>query len=136
MRPEAAEQKSQLFNAADDAHDAMRPESSAVRRFWVPGRIEVLGKHTDYAGGRSLLCAVERGFCVTASPRTDDVLHVTDVRNSVDARFVVSEQQPDETRWRNYIATVCRRVARNFPGAMRGADVAFASDLPRSAGLS
>jgi len=29
---------------------------------FVPGRIEVLGKHTDYAGGRSLVCATERGF--------------------------------------------------------------------------
>ncbi|MFI5239192.1 MAG: galactokinase family protein [Gemmatimonadales bacterium] len=34
--------------------------------FWVPGRIEVLGKHTDYGGGRSLLCAVERGVCMVA----------------------------------------------------------------------
>ena len=34
--------------------------------FFVPGRIEVLGKHTDYGGGRSLLCAAEQGFCVVA----------------------------------------------------------------------
>ena len=33
-------------------------------RWFVPGRIEVFGKHTDYAGGRSLLCCVERGFHV------------------------------------------------------------------------
>ena len=32
------------------------------RAFFVPGRIECLGKHTDYAGGRSLICAVELGF--------------------------------------------------------------------------
>ena len=34
---------------------------------FVPGRIEVLGKHTDYAGGRSLLATTERGFCVVAT---------------------------------------------------------------------
>ncbi len=123
-----------------------------LSQWFVPGRIEVLGKHTDYAGGRSLLCAVERGFCLSASPRTDNILHVTDVLNNVDAQFVVSPDQPAETRWRNYPATVARRVARNFPPStsasasasqpasasppLRGANVAFASDLPRSAGLS
>jgi galactokinase len=105
-------------------------------RWFVPGRIEVLGKHTDYAGGRSLLCAVERGFCVTAIPRGDDVMRVVDVGNGVEATFRVSEGQAGETRWRTYPATVARRVARNFPGALRGADIAFASDLPRAAGVS
>ena len=34
---------------------------------WVmPGRIEVLGKHTDYGGGRVLVCAVDRGVTVQA----------------------------------------------------------------------
>ncbi len=113
----------------------------------MPGRIEVLGKHTDYAGGRSLLCAVERGFCVTAIPRADDVMRVVDVGNQVEAAFRVSEDQAGETRWRTYPATVARRVARNFPAlpvrdavsgssGLRGADIAFASDLPRAAGVS
>ena len=35
--------------------------------WFVPGRVEVLGKHTDYAGGRSLLAAVNRGISVEAS---------------------------------------------------------------------
>ncbi len=37
--------------------------------WWVPGRIEVFGKHTDYAGGRTLVCPVPRGFAVVAAPR-------------------------------------------------------------------
>jgi galactokinase len=52
------------------------PEWCAWR---VPGRIEVLGKHTDYAGGRSLVCAVEQGFVVAAAPRSDDVVRVMNV---------------------------------------------------------
>ena len=117
--------------------------------WFVPGRIEVLGKHTDYAGGRSLLCAVERGFCVTAIPRADDVMRVVDVGNQVEATFRVSEDQAGETRWRTYPATVARRVGAvtsAIPGrdeerlsgdgsrgsGLRGADIAFASDLPRA----
>jgi galactokinase len=128
------------------AWHATGPQPDALRWF-VPGRIEVLGKHTDYAGGRSLLCAVERGFCVTAIPRADDVMRVVDVGNQVEATFRVSEDQAGETRWRTYPATVARRVARNFAAlpacdsrsggsGLRGADIAFASDLPRAAGVS
>src|SRR5919197_5316632 len=38
--------------------------------------------------------------------------------------------------WSNYLFTVCRRIARNFPGTLHGVDLAFASDLPPAAGLS
>lgn len=143
LSPAEAERKARMFAENDRALDAWRPHDEAERlRWFVPGRIEVLGKHTDYAGGRSLLCAVERGFCVTAIPRHDDVMRVVDVGNQVDATFRVSEDQQAETRWRTYPATVARRVARNFPFApsssngLRGADIAFASDLPRAAGVS
>ena len=34
-------------------------------KWFVPGRLEVLGKRTDYAGGRSLLAAVDRGVTIT-----------------------------------------------------------------------
>ena len=43
--------------------------------WFVPGRIEVLGKHTDYAGGRSLLAAVDRGITFTAR-RIDEPVFV------------------------------------------------------------
>lgn len=105
--------------------------------FWVPGRIEVLGKHTDYAGGRSLLAATSRGFFFAAYPRTDDRVCVIDVlgRRRLDSRL-----HPDLTprlgQWSNYAETVFRRVARNFPGPLKGADIAFASDLPQAAGMS
>lgn len=138
LSPTEAERKARMFAENDRAlGDWPR------LRWFVPGRIEVLGKHTDYAGGRSLLCTVERGFCVTAVPRADDVMRVVDVGNQVEATFRVSEDQAGETRWRTYPATVARRVARNFPardarGAVKllGADIAFASDLPRAAGVS
>ena len=56
-----AEAKAALFERADRALDKVHAESHRWS-IWVPGRIEVLGKHTDYAGGRSLVCALERGF--------------------------------------------------------------------------
>jgi galactokinase len=43
---------------------------------------------------------------------------------------------PSEQDWTNYPMTVARRLARNFPAARCGADIAFASDLPHAAGMS
>ncbi|MEQ1761747.1 MAG: galactokinase family protein, partial [Pyrinomonadaceae bacterium] len=43
---------------------------------FIPGRIEVLGKHTDYCGGRSVVCAIDRGFHADVEPRTDSVIEL------------------------------------------------------------
>ena len=105
--------------------------------FFVPGRIEVLGKHTDYAGGRSLLCAVERGFAVLATPRDDAIVRAVAVqRGETRTMSLDSTVQPDAGDWATYVSTVVRRVARDFPTARRGMDVVFASDLPAASGMS
>jgi galactokinase len=105
--------------------------------FFVPGRIEVLGKHTDYAGGRTMLVAVERGFCIAALPRNDRQIIVIDAASGETIVFPADpDLQPQAGSWATYPMTVARRVARNFPGAVRGADIALISDLPRAVGMS
>ena len=106
-------------------------------RLWVPGRIEFLGKHTDYAGGRSLICTVERGLAVVAAARDDRRVRLTDAVSGDHVEIELSPTLPPaDGSWGNYAITVARRIARNFPGPLRGADIAFASDLPPAAGLS
>jgi galactokinase len=139
MSPTEASRKQQLFERAEDAL-RRRTGSPAreVRRWFVPGRIEVFGKHTDYAGGRSLVCALERGFCVAAAPREDGMLCVTDALQGATATIPLSTESPVtvEGNWTVYPRAVARRVARDFPGELAGVEIVFASDLPRSAGLS
>ncbi len=103
---------------------------------WVPGRIEVLGKHTDYGGGRSLLCAVERGFCIRAAPRKDAMVRVVDV--GLGDRFETSlgaNGTPARARGSTMSPRWCAG-GRDFPGVKRGVDIVLASDLPAAAGLS
>ncbi len=137
MSPRNAAAKSPLYTRCDKALDAM--DANATRRWsiWVPGRIEVLGKHTDYGGGRSLLCAVERGFCIRAAPRKDALVRVVDV--GLGDRYETSlgaNGTPDPGSWESYVTTVVRRLVRDFPGVKRGVDIVLASDLPAAAGLS
>jgi galactokinase len=107
------------------------------RHAWfVPGRLEVFGKHTDYAGGRSLVAAVPRGFAVVASPRQDRRVRVLDARWHDQVIVDLDDDARRFTGWSNYVAVVARRLAGNFPGASLGSDLTVASDLPRAAGVS
>ena len=140
MSAKEAQRKQFLFESAELALPA--GDTSEILRWFIPGRIEVLGKHTDYAGGRSILCAAERGMCVVATARADSIVNIFD---SVDGRRVkfdcASRIDPIALGWEIYPRTVLLRIVRNFFGATRrgevcGADIALASDLPRSAGMS
>ena len=138
LLPAEARRKRELFTSVDAALRALAPEADAgsARRWFVPGRIEVLGKHTDYAGGRSLLCAVGRGFCVSALPREDAVVRIADAGRGLAAEVPLDAAlDPAAAGWTVYARTVAARMARNFPN-LRGVDVAFASDLPRASGMS
>ncbi|HET9271796.1 MAG TPA: galactokinase family protein, partial [Vicinamibacterales bacterium] len=89
----------------------------------VPGRVEVFGKHTDYAGGRSLVAAVPRGFAVVAGPRDDGRVTAHDAR--WEGRMDVEPPRDERTftGWANYVAVVARRLARNFSDAALGTDI-------------
>jgi galactokinase len=113
------------------------PDSEPVVAFFVPGRIEVLGKHTDYAGGHSVVCSVDRGFCIVAAAATNRTVTIQDIVSGEQVAFEFSpELQATKGHWSNYPMTVARRVARNFGEPLRGATITFSSDLPRASGLS
>ena len=109
---------------------------------WVPGRIEVFGKHTDYGGGHSLVAPVPRGFIFMARVRSDRLVTMADAARGerfsidLDNRATSASSEPAPAGWRRYAATTVHRLDRNFPGAVRGADIAFASDLPPASGMS
>ncbi len=136
MKPAAAAAKDGLLAGAARALPSFRGNGARVAYF-VPGRIEVLGKHTDYAGGRSLLCAADQGFCLVAQPRKDAVVRVVNAGTGERAEWVIGpDVRPVVGGWSNYPATVVRRLARNFPELRAGADIAFDSDLPPASGMS
>jgi galactokinase len=107
-----------------------------VVSFFCPGRIEVLGKHTDYAGGRSLICTVDRGFALVARPRMDRRIVVRDALLHQQCDLILDPELPASPgHWSDYVRTVVRRIAQNFDHGT-GADIVLESDLPPAAGLS
>ena len=133
-----ADRKSELIEKASGSLRLIAPDSDRIDlRLFAPGRIEVLGKHTDYAGGRSLICAIERGICFVATARSDSPVRIIDSLSGELVEFELSASpRPRSGHWSNYPGTVARRIVRNFGGDLRGADIALAGDLPQAAGLS
>jgi galactokinase len=114
-----------------------------TRHYVVPGRVELVGKHVDYGGGRSLTCAVEQAVRAEARPLDGPVLRVASARGRDIVEVPISAAAAaTRVGWSIYVAAVARRIARDFPAERgitpegRGVEVYFTSDLPQAAGLS
>jgi galactokinase len=113
--------------------------AGGVRTFVVPGRVELVGKHVDYAGGRSLTCAVDRAITATVTELAEPLIRVRDEgkRGFVEVPLAADVGRTHGGKRRGtYVVAVARRFARDFPHARTGVDITLRSTLPPSAGLS
>ena len=106
-----------------------------MSQWFVPGRIEVFGKHTDYAGGTSLLAAVDRGVTATTSPA--DRLTITSDAFPHDEVVLTPGERLDAPagHWGHYMAVVVDRLTKNF-GAPAPTHLHLTSTLPPASGMS
>src|SRR5262245_18287671 len=106
------------------------------RLFRAPGRVNLIGEHTDYNDGFVLPAALELATYVAAAPREDRRLRVRSLRMEAAAEFDLDEPSPARRRdWSDYV----RGVAVVLEGAgerLTGADLMIWSDVPVGAGLS
>lgn len=101
----------------------------------VPGRIEVLGKHTDYAGGAVLVCAIDRGITVSLRPGGMGVRARTDAFPDAIAVDPDEPCQLPAGHWGRYVHTAAARLRTNF-GPLAPCELTISSDLPPASGMS
>lgn len=102
----------------------------------APGRVNLLGEHTDYNDGFVLPVAIDRATYVAARPRDDRLVQVVAADLDATDVFVLDDvQRSIEHPWSNYVRGVVRglEVAGHQLG---GANMLITSDVPRGAGLS
>lgn len=136
MTPHDAASRADLFVQLATHTDGLLDGEPDWWRF-TPGRIEIFGKHTDYAGGHSLLAAVPRGIALAARRRRDGLVRVADVFDG--QRIEIDPSTPAQADYRGlkrYIHVVAHRLFLNFPGCELGTNIAFGSDLARASGMS
>jgi len=101
----------------------------------APGRVNLIGGHTDYNDGFVLPAAIDRRTVVAAAPRDDDRLriHSTTFEDTVTAS--ASDVEPVAETWANYVlgpAAMLADLGHDVPGA----DLVVVSDVPMGAGLA
>src|SRR3712207_7510198 len=102
------------------------PEAVVARG---PGRVNLIGEHTDYNGGLALPFAIDRGVTVTATPLDEDTVEVEAADLGESDAFSLSRIERADG-WRAFVrGTVAELRAAGHPIA--GARLRIESDLER-----
>ena len=104
----------------------------------APGRVNLIGEHTDYNDGFVLPCAISKQTMVAVRPRDDRMVNIVagDLDGATTSFSLNSTIHPDATApWSNYVrgmASLLLAEGLEFPGV----DMAVLGDMPQGAGLS
>src|SRR5262245_44930325 len=104
----------------------------------APGRVNLIGEHTDYNGLPVFPMALHRAVRITLRPREDELVRLKNLDPRFPAReFEISESiEPSAAGdWVNYAKAAAQSLAHHFR-IRRGFDGLFESDLPDAAGLA
>jgi galactokinase len=101
----------------------------------APGRVNLIGEHTDYNDGYVMPFALAQRVIIAAAPRDDDSWSVTSLNNESTKIFSAADLEPGMAGWQAYVAGVVW-VLKEAGHRIGGADLVLTSDVPEGAGLS
>ena len=100
-----------------------------------PGRINLIGEHTDYNGGFVFPGAVDKGIMAELKPNGTDKVKAYSITMKDMVEFGLNEEDAPRTSWARYIFGVCREMIKRGV-EVKGFNTAFAGDVPLGAGMS
>ncbi len=122
------EKFTELYGGGDEA-----------KAFFAPGRVNLIGEHTDYNGGHVFPCALQVGTYGLIRKRDDDIFRFYSTNFPDDGVITVSgdEIEPGkEKRWVSYPEGLIWTFAQKGYPIPGGADMLFTGDVPQGSGLS
>ena len=100
-----------------------------------PGRVNLIGEHTDYNGGFVFPGAIDKGIYAAINPNGTDKVRAYSVDYNEQVEFGMNEEDAPKESWARYIFGVCREMKkRGFEP--KGFDTVFVGDVPLGAGMS
>ncbi len=102
---------------------------------WAPGRINLIGGHTDYNDGLALPAAINRWISVALRPRNDDKIRVRSLDFGGDMVGSLDGFDTVEASWQRFVAGSVGVFGSHHP-IPSGFDAVFTGDVPDGAGLS
>ena len=100
-----------------------------------PGRINLIGEHTDYNGGFVFPGAIDKGMIAELRPNGTDKVRAYSIDMKDYVEFGLNEEDAPRTSWARYIFGVCREMIKRGV-EVKGFNTAFAGDVPLGAGMS
>lgn len=100
-----------------------------------PGRINLIGEHTDYNGGFVFPGAVDKGMMAEIKLNGTNKVRAYSIDLKDYVEFGLEEADAPRTSWARYIFGVCREIIKRG-GKIGGFNTAFAGDVPLGAGMS
>ena len=106
-----------------------------LRLYTSPGRVNLIGEHTDYNGGFVFPGAIDKGIYAAINPNGTDKIRVYSIDYQAMSEFGMREDDAPKEAWARYIFGVVREMQkRGFEP--KGFDAVFAGDVPLGAGMS
>lgn len=110
-----------------------------IRSYFAPGRVNLIGEHTDYNGGHVFPCALTIGTYVAARKREDDKLRFYSMnfdRLGVIESSIVDLKPEKEAEWTNYPKGVMWAFEKRGFKMPCGLDIVLNGNIPNGSGLS
>ncbi|MEA4950076.1 MAG: galactokinase [Petrimonas sp.] len=100
-----------------------------------PGRVNLIGEHTDYNGSFVFPGAIDKGMIAAIRLNGTDKVHADAADLDESSEFGLTEGDLPKEGWAKYIFGVCREIIKRG-GEVTGFDTVFAGDVPLGAGMS
>lgn len=100
-----------------------------------PGRVNLIGEHTDYNGGFVFPGAIDKGIYAAINPNGTDKICAYSADYNEQVEFGMNEEDAPKESWARYIFGVCREMKKRGLEP-KGFDTVFVGDVPLGAGMS
>jgi galactokinase len=125
-----------VVQAGDLARRFRQAYGTTPSIFRAPGRVNLIGEHTDYNGGFVMPAAIGMYTWVAVAPRNDHILRITSEQFGSTVELTLDRLAgPPQKHWSDYVRGVAA-VLQETVARLKGAELLIASDVPLGAGLS